>query len=132
MRTYPIDHPRRLGKIWHFFGSTLGWRKVEFKQPVEVKLLADASTGLTVKIVLEYVIRRKLSVNHVFIDHKMLVIARLRPVSLRLRHIWNKSIHTRLRPFFDRQVRLKLRTVERDSTTDPLWGKVRPEAWTSV
>ncbi|KAH0893282.1 hypothetical protein HID58_055711 [Brassica napus] len=72
MRTYPNDHPRRLGKIWHFVGSTLSRRKVEFKQPVEVKLLAAASTGLTVKIVLEYVIRRKLSINHIFIQHKML------------------------------------------------------------
>ncbi|KAH0867617.1 hypothetical protein HID58_074639 [Brassica napus] len=62
----------------------------------------------------------------------MLVLVRLRPVSLRMRHIWNKPIHTRLQPFFGRQVRLKPGTVKRDNTTDPLRGKVHPKGWTSA
>ncbi|KAG2255642.1 hypothetical protein Bca52824_074936 [Brassica carinata] len=115
MRTYPIDHPHRLGKLSHFAGSTLGGRKVEFEQPFEIKLLASDSTSLTLKIVLEYVVRRKLPVNHVFIHHRMFVLARLEPISLRPSHIWNKPIHVRLKPG----------TVERNNATDPLRGEVR-------
>ncbi|KAL0684568.1 hypothetical protein Bca4012_051416 [Brassica carinata] len=122
MRTYPIDHPRRLGNLWHFAGSTLGRRKIEFEQPFDIKLLAAASTSLTVKIVLEYIVRRKLPVNHVFINHKMFVLPRLQPISLRPRHIWNEPIHVRLKPGM----------VERNSATDPLRGEVRPKACTSA